>query len=223
MIKRLLLLVGVIISLSSCIEIIDDLSINADGSGSLQYIVNLSSSKVKINSILALDSLDGKKVPELDDIKNKFNEIVTSLKTKEGIEKVEFTPNYDDFIIKLKIDFASIPQLQNAVRSIIKEENESEIEGLEQNWLTYDSLVFNRSVPPIFIEKSKTINLKDRELLNEGTYTSITRFDKIVNRCERADSKISANRKNVMIRANVLSLTKNPDLLDNTIYLSPEE
>ena len=50
-------------SLSSFIEILDDITFNADGSGELNYTINLSSSKLKINSILALDTLNGKKVP----------------------------------------------------------------------------------------------------------------------------------------------------------------
>ena len=55
----------VLFGLSSCIEIIDDLSLKSDGSGTFKYSVNLSSSKIKVNSILALDSIDGKKVPSM--------------------------------------------------------------------------------------------------------------------------------------------------------------
>ena len=45
----------------------------------MKYTVNLSSSKVKIGSILALDSLDGKKVPSLDEIKQKVTEFKLKL------------------------------------------------------------------------------------------------------------------------------------------------
>ena len=55
----------------SCIEIMDELTIHDDGSGTLKYAINLSSSRVKVNSILALDSLDGEKVPNIDEIKAK--------------------------------------------------------------------------------------------------------------------------------------------------------
>ena len=47
--------------LSSCIEIIDDISMNNDGSGTFKYSINLSQSKVKVNSYLALDSINGEK------------------------------------------------------------------------------------------------------------------------------------------------------------------
>ena len=45
----LLLFVSTLTLLTSCVEIIDDLTLNLDGSGKLRYNLNLSSSKVKIN------------------------------------------------------------------------------------------------------------------------------------------------------------------------------
>ena len=61
-----LLFVFCLLVFQSCIEIMDELTIHDDGSGTLKYAINLSSSRVKVNSILALDSLDGKKVPSIE-------------------------------------------------------------------------------------------------------------------------------------------------------------
>ena len=69
--KYLMFLV-VFFTMSSCIEIIDDLTFKSDGSGTFKYTLNLSASKLKVNSILALDSLDGKKVPSIQEIKDKI-------------------------------------------------------------------------------------------------------------------------------------------------------
>ena len=73
-----LLLVFSLFGLTSCIEIIDDVTVNNDGSGSLKYTINLSASKVKINSILALDSLEGRPVPS----KEELEERIVSFKKK---------------------------------------------------------------------------------------------------------------------------------------------
>ena len=54
-IKYLLLLLPLFFN--SCIEIIDDLTIRNDGSGKLKYTINLSASKLKLNSILALETI----------------------------------------------------------------------------------------------------------------------------------------------------------------------
>ena len=71
MIKQICTLLSLILILSSCIEIIDDIKLNLDGSGTFKYNINLSSSRTKVNSIIALDSIDGRKIPSLDEIKEK--------------------------------------------------------------------------------------------------------------------------------------------------------
>ena len=88
-------------SLSSCIEILDDISFYADGSGDFKYTINLSSSKLKINSILALDSLDGKKVPSIPEIKSKIVDLIEVLNCQEGITDVVVAEDYENFIFKI--------------------------------------------------------------------------------------------------------------------------
>ncbi|HIP32191.1 MAG TPA: hypothetical protein EYG86_05470 [Crocinitomicaceae bacterium] len=206
---------------SACIEIIDDITINEDGSGTFKYTVNLSSSKVKINSILALDSLDGKKVPSLKQIQEKLTKIISELKKKDGITNVHFTSDYSNFIFKLNCDFNSLDELQIAIKDLaVKENNGKEIPELNHSWISYqnDSLV--RSVPQITVAKTSKINQRDSDLLKEGHYTSITRFSKEVDSFSNGSAKLSKNKKAVMVRANPYLLTKKPQLLDNVIYLA---
>ncbi len=210
--------------LTGCIEIIDDLSVNEDGSGTYRYTINLSSSKVKVNSILALDSLDGKKVPSIDEISAKADKIVDLLKSKEGITDVTFSADYDNFIFKLSCDFESLEALQKAVKEVVKSENGNKnVPELEHEWLTFDDDVLVRSIPQITVAKTREINREDREMLKTGTYTSITRFQHEVDRCENTTCSISKNKKAVMVRTDPYSLTQNPNLLDNSIYLTKSE
>ena len=89
--RLLLFLFLFLASLSSCIEILDDITFNADGSGELNYTINLSSSKLKINSILALDTLSGKKVPNKEEIQAKVSELLKVLNCQEGLSDVHLT------------------------------------------------------------------------------------------------------------------------------------
>jgi hypothetical protein len=220
--KLLLIILSscLLLGFSSCIEIIDDLSLNADGSGTLKYTVNLSSSKVKINSLLALDSLDGQKIPSIADIRSKVRRVVESLKERPGISNVQLDENYTDFIFKLQCDFNSLETLQTAMSAVIRREvRKQDIPELDKIWLSFvdDKLV--RSIPQITVKKASEINQEDRALLRTGTYTSITRFFKEVDHFENPEAKLSKNKRAVMIRKDPLSLTQNPNLLDNTIYL----
>lgn len=218
--KSLLLLVSVLTLLTSCVEIIDDLTLNLDGSGTLRYNLNLSSSKVKINSILALDSLDGKKVPSIPELKAKVSRIEELLNEQPGIDNAKIEADYTNFIFKLNCDFGSLEQLQSAMKMVIIDQNRNQpIPELDYKWLSYRDSTLQRSVPELTIKKSKEIKDADRALLRDGTYTSITRFETEVDHYDNESAKLSANKKAVMIRTDPYSLTQNPHLLDNVIYL----
>jgi hypothetical protein len=211
---------GLVISLSSCIEIIDDLSIDEDGSGTFKYTVNLSSSKIKLNSYLALDSLDGKRVPSMAEITAELDEVVASLKCKHGISNVTFDANYNDFIFKLKLDFASVPELQAAVKAIVREKSKGkDFDELNHEWLTYSGNSLERSVPELKIRQVSSLKADEISELKQGTYTSITRFDRNVDKFDNKMAIVAKNKKAVMVRTDPYSLLQKNNLLDNTIYL----
>ena len=207
-------------TLTSCIEIVDDITVNNNGSGTFKYTVNLSSSKVKINSILSLDSLDGKKVPSIADISSKLSKLETQLAEQEGISNLNFTSDYTNFIFKIKCDFSSLKNLQAAVKEIALNENKGKaIPELDIEWLIFENNSLIRSIPQITIAKASQINKADTDLMKEGVYTSITRFENEVTESENKSAKISKNKKAVMVRSNPYLLIQNPQLLDNTIHI----
>lgn len=208
--------------LSSCIEIIDDITLNNDGSGTLKYTINLSSSKVKINSILALDSLDGKKVPSIPEIEERIASFKKKLSAKTGISNVTIESNFTDYIFKLQCDFTSVLALQNALKDVIEEESkEKNIPELEHNWLSWDGSKMTRSIPEITVKKTKDLKTEDIELMKQGNYTSITRFERPVEKFDNSAAVLSKNKMAVMIKTNPYALTQNSNILENIIYLSP--
>jgi hypothetical protein len=222
--RSLLLLSTVMLFLSSCIEIIDDVQVNNDGSGTFKYTINLSASKVKINSILALDSLEGQKVPSRTEITDRIASISKKLSTKSGISNVSIDANMTDYIFKLHCDFSSISALQNALKEIVKEESkEQQMKELDHNWMVWDGTKLVRSIPDITVEQTKKLKSEDIELLKQGNYTSITRFERQVDRFENDNAVLSKNKMAVMIKTNPYLLSQNYNLLENTIYLVPNK
>ncbi len=213
-----------LLSLSSCVEIIDDLILNSDGSGTFKYNVNLSSSKVKINSILALDSLDGKKVPDLDEIKTSVNRVLDKFKEQSGISNVEMDANYNDYVFKFSCDFESVELLQEAIKEVVKSETKEENNAeLSHDWVSFDGNEMTRSIPKVTIKKSAEINQRDMALLKEGSYTSITRFEKAIDHFENPKAVLSKNGMAIMVRTDPYSLIQDQGLLDLQIYLNKSE
>ena len=214
--------ISLLLLLPSCIEIIDDLTIHNDGSGTFKYTINLSASKIKVNSILALDSLDGKKVPSMAEIKAKANGFAANLKSQPGISNVTMSINDVDLIIKLSFDFNSVLNFKNGLKAaIISIGNSKQVDELNQNWLSWDGKVLKRDIPLLSLTISEQLKETDLDLLKTGSYTSICRFDRAIDKVERANTKINPNRTAAMLKVNTYDLQKNNSLLDNCIYLTP--
>lgn len=211
------------ISLTSCIEIIDDIALNADGSGTFKYNINLSASRVKLNSVLALDSLDGKKVPSKQEIDERIHHFISLLEQKNGISKVNLEMDLDNYIVKMSCDFQSVRILQDAITKSLQEELKEEKPMLEEDvdWLSWTEDNFIRSIPDFTIKRTKELKPEEINLLKQANYICITRFSRPVKSCSNESALIAKNKMAVMLKTNAYSLTQNLNLLENTIYLSP--
>ncbi len=219
---KYLVFILIFLSMTSCIEIIDDLSFKSDGSGTFKYTVNLSASKVKVNSILALDSLDGKKIPSIQEIKDKISKYKELISQKEGISNVKVESDFTNFVLKFQCDFASITALQKAIKEIAIDESKTKKE-IENSWLTWEGNRLIRSVPSITGDLTTRLKKEDIEGLKKGNYVSITRFDRTIEKCENTVSQISANKMAVMVKMTPFALIQNVHLLDNSILLSDKK
>lgn len=213
--------VVLLFSLVSCVEIIDDISMNSDGSGTFKYVVNLSGSKVKVNSVLALDSLDGKRVPSIEEIKNIIAEYKVKLGDKEGISNVKVETDFDNFILRFQCDFSNVLALQKAIREIVIEKDKSEdLKEINHIWLSWDGTKLTRSVPSLTTETTKKFKGEDIEALKKGSYSTITRFDRQIEKSENPLAVIAPSKLACRIKTNPYELINNLKILENTIYLS---
>ncbi|MFM7667242.1 MAG: hypothetical protein ACKO7D_03535 [Bacteroidota bacterium] len=220
--KTFFLLLVLPLFLTSCIEIIDDLSINADGSGTFKYTINLSSSKLKVNTMLKLDSLNGKKMLKLPEIKAKINQFKSNLASQSGISNVKFEMNDAEFIGKFSCDFTDVGKLQDAIKNSLAS-MDADIKSSADfsfNWISWNGSKLERSIPDFSQKQFKDLKQEDIDLLKTGNYTVISRFYKPVEKYDNANAIISKSRTAVMLKANAYSLTKNSKILENTIYLN---
>jgi hypothetical protein len=216
-----LFFISLTLLLSSCIELIDDLTLHNDGSGTFKYTINLSSSKIKVNSILALDSLDGKKVPTMAEIKAKISNFSAILKNQEGLSNVSISLNEVDLIIKFSCDFNTISNLQNGLKTtLVAMDNAKITSEINQNWLSWDGKILKRNIPLLSLTVSDQLRQTDLDLLKTGSYTTINRFDRPIEKVDSPNSKINPAKTATMLKVNTFDLQNNYSLLDNCIYLT---
>lgn len=215
MLKNLILLIVLFFITNSCVEVIDDLTINSDGSGKLKYSINLSQSRTEINSYLSLDYYEGKKVPSRDELRNKIYSFRDKLESKEGISNCKVSIDESNYIIKFSCDFNSVLQLQNGIKEVISEM--SGVEKSNDNWITNNVDTTSRVIPS-FVKEYK-VNDEHKLKLVDGVYISITRFSKVVKSYSNENTILSANKKYTMNKVNTLDLVNNLSILDNQIVL----
>ena len=222
--KNFIVFIFLCFTLSSCIEILDDVTFNPDGSGEFKYTINLSSSKLKINSILALDSLDGKKVPSKLELQEKVSDLIGVLNCQEGIREVSVDENYDNYILKVSLHFDNVESLLAAFKETMEEVgNTAEDDTSNYNWVSWDGLTLIRQIPDLSSFKFRLVKKEDQELMRSGMYTSISRFDSPVDQIKNPSAILSKNNKAVMLRSSLFDVFGNPSIMDNTISVKPAD
>jgi hypothetical protein len=217
MLKKITYLLILLLLLSSCIEIIDDVTLNSDGSGKFAYTINLSQSKLDVNSYLSLEYYDGKKVPSREELKLKIYEFRDQMNKQSGISNCKVTINETDFIIKLNCDFTSIEKLQDAIFVVLEAMSQKEL--TKQYWVTNSNDTITKKIPD-FISGYKSYTDSDKDKLNSGVYISILRFDRLIKSSDNPSSVISKNQSAVLTRVNALELSQNPNLINNVVTLN---
>src|SRR4051812_29152600 len=113
--------VFLIFLLSGCFEIVEDVTIHKNGSGTFFYTINLSQSKTRIDGIMQLDSSDGYRMPQRMEIDENILKAKTTIEKSPGITNVITTSDWVNYIFTLKFDFNSVNNLNLAVETVSQE------------------------------------------------------------------------------------------------------
>lgn len=221
MFKRIgfLLLLCSSLLLQGCFEILEQVFVKADGSGTFQLVLNMSKSKTKINSIMKMKTVNGHDVPSKADITAKIADIEKTVSATPGIGNVKTQVDFDNYIATLNCNFTNAKNLNAAVKNI-GDKQKTNRQGAEK---MYD---YN-AVPTIF-SRLNHISLKkdyeqlsnaDREVFTTANYTCVFRFEKEVAAVSNRESKIAGNKKAVMLKQNALDIITGKKTIENRITL----
>jgi hypothetical protein len=225
--KRFLNFFLLLISLTlftSCFEILEEISLNADGSGNMLVTFNLSKSKSKIASIMLLDSVNGYKVPSKEDIGSALKEAKNHLKTIDGISNIKTTTDYDNYIFTISCNFSSTDNLDTVFKDLISKHNKKSKTNFNTTNFSFNkstnafkrSFSYDDSIKRNF----NKLNSENRKIFEDANYTSIYRFENDVEQVSNTNAKISPNKKAVFLKVDLMSLILGKKNITNTIQLS---
>jgi hypothetical protein len=205
---------------SSCFEIIEEINLNNDGSGSFCFTVNLSQSKLQINSMLLLDSVNGKPVPKTDDIAAALDKVESSLKQEPGLSEILVKRNWEEYIFSVSGNFSNIAVLNKAINKVY---NTFERPGKQtfQNKenFSFQNKSFDRNYDYDLKTQYQNLPEKDKVIFDNAKYTTIYRFPFMVGTFSNPDAKLSKSGKAIMLKVDIKDLISNIKTIKNSINL----
>jgi hypothetical protein len=218
---KLLLFIVLVPILSSCFEVIEDISMKNDGTGEVTLTINLSQSKTKVASVMLLDSVQGYKVPSKQKIQQELNEAVAYLRKSEGISNVKSTSDFNNYIATISFSFKDVSNINNITKNILARRK---IKAANTSSYTYNKATktFIRKYQAIGNAKTEfnKLKAKDKAVFNGATYTSIYRFESVVTSSSNPASNVSKSKKAVMLKSSITDLINGKVNVSNTIQLS---
>ncbi|HPK10272.1 MAG TPA: hypothetical protein PK147_07400 [Saprospiraceae bacterium] len=211
----------VLILFSGCFEVLEEITLNDDGSGHINFTVNLSQSKSKLNSIMLMDSINDYKVPSKDDILVHMNELAREIGQIKGVTNVQKKVNFTDFVFSMSCNFTSVEVLNRIISHFSSGGVETQsMEDYKQ--FSYDSKkkIFKRFYNYNLAQETKKVKSRDRQILDGATVTTIYRFESNIVKSENPASKIAKNNKAVMLKVGVQDMINKKNDITNTITLN---
>lgn len=211
-----------ILMLQSCFEIVEQVFIKEDGSGTFELVLNMSKSKTKINSIMKMKKVNGHDVPGKEEIAKKVNDLEKTIRQTPGISNVKTSLDFDNYIATLSCSFNKVNGLNAAVKNIGNKEKTNN-PALEKSY-DYDASgkLFSRLNKFSLKDEYYKMSNADREIFATANYTSIFRFAADVAVASNKESKIAGNKKAVMLKLNALDVVTGKKSIENKINLTKQ-
>lgn len=219
--SRFIILICSCCLLTSCFDFIEDISLNANGSGSIKATLNLSKSSTKVASLMKLKSINGIQIPTKEKIKKETEDMIRILKNTAGISQVQYTLDFNNYIATVSCNFASVNALNNFSKAL-GTHFKSALGNNNSYAYNAKNGTFTRtySHSPALSKEYARISETDRKYFNDAFYTQIIRFDKTVKSQQNASAKISGSAKAVLLKLKATDLATGKASLANTITLN---
>ncbi|WP_298488079.1 hypothetical protein [uncultured Maribacter sp.] len=227
MIKKAFIYFSLFVCISlctSCFEILEEIKLNKDGSGTIMVTLNMSKSKSKLASIMLLDSINGYKIPSEDEIEESFKDVIYHLEKTEGITNIKKTKDLDNYIFTVSCDFKDVDNVNDIFKDLINKQNKNNYTNFTTTNLSFSQSdkVFKRHFKyDAAIKKSfNTLKSEDRKVFDGASYTCIYRFQDKVKSVSNIDAKIAPNKAAVFLKIDALSLILGEKNVENKIQLT---
>lgn len=212
------LLIALMLGLTSCFEVTEEVNMNADGSGTARITLDASQSKVNLANFMNMKEFQGQKLPTKAEINREMDKLLAAVKSHKGMSNVTMERDFDDFRFVVAGDFDNLETLNRLTYHIANTLNDKvripqNIKHFSGSAGTFERH-FDYGIPS---NADQQIDPMARGVLTQATYVSVYRFKQPVRAMSNDDAKLSRSKKAVFMKHNLLEIVTNKKSLANTI------
>jgi hypothetical protein len=213
-----LFLATLLLSLQGCFEVLEEVNVNPNGSGTLILTINGSQSKSQLDKLMAKDSIGGLKIPKRKEIESSLAEIGNKLKSVKGLSNIQVTKDLVDYILIIKCDFANASALNDAINTIwLLYDKKAKTNSI---YFSYHNKLFKRSFDQSLIKNVKEkLSSQEKDILSKATYTCIYRFSSEIESQTNSFAVASKSKKATILKSPVLDIVVGKKSLENEIKI----
>ncbi|MDX1349677.1 MAG: hypothetical protein R3279_05490 [Putridiphycobacter sp.] len=207
------------ILMTSCFEMIEDVTVHKDGSGHVKLILNASQSKTDINALLIVKEVNGYRIPTIPEFKSKLSLLMDSIKRSPGFSNVKYSFDDQNFILVFEADFDKIERLNDGIYQLWHKHDP--INAKPESYYGFSNNQFYRQPGQLFNALYAKMKPGDRTVLQGATYTMLFRFSQNILSKKNDATKISNNKKVVFLKLPLQLMLEKPSYWFNIIELQP--
>ena len=140
---KILCLAVILLSNTACFEILEEINVKKDGSGSASLKIDLSASKDNLAGYMEMDEVRGIRVPKKAEIDREIARVKDIIANVEGMSDIETSMDYENFIFRLSGSFKDLKAVNLAINTAAEALNKSPYPTLkEDNFLLEDKIFY---------------------------------------------------------------------------------
>lgn len=216
---RFLILLILPLGLTSCLEILEEVNMNTDGSGALTLTINASQSKGQLDNLLTKDSIYGVKIPSRKDVEISLAEVTGKIKSINGISNVSVNRDWTNYILTVKCNFQNVAALNSAINNIWLLYDKKL--PVNSSYFTYSKGKFKRSFDQNLVKDlDKKLGPQEKEILHKSNYTMIYRFGNEIKSHTNQSAVLSKSKKAIILKSTILEIITGKKSVQNEITLN---
>jgi len=196
------------LSLTSCFELLEQINVNADGTGEMTITLNMHESKDKLQKFMELENgMAGYKPPERKEMDAFFSKVVETVSAVEGIKDVKSDIFYEDFIFSISASFDDVESMNEAVNSFTTGMSRGMI-SFENDYIYEDGIFKRTFVSPVAPDQYDKIPMMQRLILESARIVNVYRFEKAVTDMSSTSAELSHDAKEARFESNLSDIVK---------------